>query len=81
MADDTNTLLEQLINQIKAFDSRLDGIDHRLEVMAVNWDKTLRTWVRLETQGAEQGRELDRVKKNNRQFSPTWIQSTTKSDY
>ena len=81
MADDTNSLLEQLLSEFQTFDGRLNNIEHRLDVMGVNWERTLRTWVRLERQGHEREQRIDRVKKNLTPSLPIWTLSITKSDY
>ena len=56
-----NASLDQKLDVIL---ERLDDMGRRLDIMEVNWRRTLTTWVRLERQGQERERRLDSSKKN-----------------
>jgi hypothetical protein len=49
---------------IEGFSSRLDGFEQRLAILLANWERTLRTWVRMERRSLEQEQAINTLKKN-----------------
>ena len=79
MTDDkTGVLLREVLDRVMALDGRIANLEERLDVLDVNWKRTLRTWVRLERQGQDREQRLDRIKKNSTTHSSTWTLSTMK---
>jgi hypothetical protein len=66
-----------LIKRLDSIIDRLGDVDGRLSIMEVNWERTLRTWVRLERQGQERERRLDTNKKKQIPRSWSWTRSDT----
>lgn len=74
----TDRLLEEVNNALQNLNGRIGGLEHQLEVLKADWQRTLRTWIRLEQGAVERDRELIHVKKNLRRRYWTLMHCTMK---